>query len=82
MRVRIISHRHVNMHEIQISSISYELILLIKVMMDNILPLQTLVQRGWLKLVLWRDMPIPKRGKPYAHQVMMKLLCGTKYFHL
>jgi hypothetical protein len=33
--------------------------------------IQMLVQRGWLKLVLWRDMPIPKRGKPYAHQVII-----------
>ncbi|GAX82257.1 hypothetical protein CEUSTIGMA_g9685.t1 [Chlamydomonas eustigma] len=33
--------------------------------------IQMLVQRGWLKLVLWRDMPIPKQGTPYAHQVII-----------
>jgi hypothetical protein len=33
--------------------------------------IQMLVQRSWLKLVLWRDMPIPRRGTPYAHQVII-----------
>ena len=30
---------------------------------------QLLVLQGLLKLVMWRDMPIPKKGTPYAHQV-------------
>ena len=30
---------------------------------------QALVRQGLLKLVMWRDMPIPKKGTPYAHQV-------------
>ncbi len=34
---------------------------------------QMLVSRGWLKLVLWQDMPIPDKGTPYAHQVGYEL---------
>ena len=38
------------------------------------------MQQGRLKLILWRDLAIPKKGTPYAHQVWIE--GGSKFTHV